>query len=109
VIIVVDAFSVGREIGRTISESKSYREDFVESQEVVDLLLANLEDVYVTGVLKVIINYYDVDGLVWNHPVRGDLNVFKWNATYSSEVPGEGEFGWLIVGENVVSSSEFNF
>jgi ribosomal protein L10 len=81
---MVDAFEVGRLLGRTVKDTAQYREDFVESEEVTDLLLASIKRIKVAGKLVITKNLISSSALVWNHPVQGDLNVFEWNATYDS-------------------------
>lgn len=48
-IIMVDAFEVGRLLGGSVRDTTRYREDFVESEDVTDLLLASINRVGVSG------------------------------------------------------------
>lgn len=78
-----DALELGQILGSNIRKTEDYRDDFIENEEVLDILLANLESVIVSGGFVVRAFYFDEDSLVFNHPVRGDLNVFVWNGGYS--------------------------
>ena len=76
------ALELGKVLGGNIRKTDSYRDDFLENEELLDLLLGNLHSVNVSGKLIVSKNLFSSTALVWNHSVQGDLNVFEWNADY---------------------------
>jgi hypothetical protein len=78
-----NALELGKILGGNIKKTDSYRDDFIENEELLDLLLGNLEGVNVSGKLVVTKNLFGSTALVWNHSVQGDLNVFEWNADYT--------------------------
>jgi len=111
---MVDAFEVGRLLGKTVRDTAQYREDFVESEEVTDLLLASIRRLKVAG--KLIVKKTTLGGffvldhpeygllddesiqldmaLVWDHPVWGfwDLGVWKDDSVFEEVIVEEINF-----------------
>lgn len=79
-----DALELGRILGGNIRKTDKYREDFVEGEDVKDLLLANLNRVVVSVSLSGSAFYVNgcsvsgvnggVDPFVLDHPVNGELD-----------------------------------
>lgn len=82
----LDARELGKIIGQGLKQANSYREDFVETEEATDILLANLESIRLSGLWVVSSLIVASDSFVLDHPVKGalDSSVYKLDGGYSS-------------------------
>lgn len=86
-----NALELGKVLGGNIRKTDDYRDDFIENEELKDLLLGFLKGVNVSAVGYITKWYYDLDALIWNHPVLGDLNTQEWNGGYAE--PSNNDVG----------------
>lgn len=82
----LQAHELGKVIGSGLKQANSYKEDFIETEETTDILLANLDTIKITGIWVISSLIVASDSFVLDHPVRGyiDSSIYKLDGGYSS-------------------------
>lgn len=80
------ATELGKLIGQGLANANSYKEDFLETEELADLDIYGVESINLTGTAFISIGYLSSSSFVLDHPIYSKIGVstLKLSGIYSS-------------------------
>lgn len=77
---------LGRMIGMLAVNQSNLSSQISPDESDPLMTLFNNEEVVIEGVMTLNTLLFSTSGLVWDHPVYGDLDVFAWDEGYASTI-----------------------